>query len=347
MEPVNVSVVVPCYNVANTLPRCLDSLIAQTAKAYEIICVNDGSQDTTMDIILDAASKYPNLIRYVDKQNAGLWNARWSGTDVAKGEYVAYVDSDDYVDPYFVESFYSTAKEHDADIVVCGFKRIDEDTQALLSIEMSEERSSFLPQKDPGNLISINSSAWNKCFRRSLLSSMHRLEQPPSILEDVALSQLAYLAACEKIAFTGKAPYCYMIHADSMINTITSDQIESVRKALLEIRNFFEQEPQGRLLIESFDTTVFLHMGIAIPFRVSASKQLDLTRELTLITHYLDEHFPYWRTSRFMTFAYAIKHRGAYLKLYIASCFYKLHLMGPFLAVYRFVVERLHIEIKW
>lgn len=347
MSDINVSVVVPCYNVAQTFARCIESLIDQTAQNYEIICVNDGSTDATLEIISSYAKRYPHLIRCIDQKNAGLWNARWSGTDVAVGEYVAYVDSDDYVDTCFVESFYATAKEHDADIVVCGFKRIDEDTQTLLSTEMSEARDSFFPQSDPGSLISINSAAWNKLFRRSLLSSMHRLENPPAILEDVALSQLAYLAAQKRVAFTGNAPYCYMIHADSMINTITAEQIESVRKALLEIRHHFEQESNGKKLIESYDTTVFLHMGIAIPFRVSASAQLDLSQELALMTDYLNEHFPYWRTSQFITLGYSLKHRGAFLKLYIASCFYKLHLMRPFLAAYRFVVERLHIEIKW
>ena len=347
MESVNVSVVVPCYNAERTFPCCLDSLLAQTADNFEVICVNDGSRDGTLDLIRTAVDAHPGFIRYVDQENAGLWNARWSGTDVARGEYVAYLDSDDYVDETFVQAFLDTAREADADIVVCGFKRIDEETQEVLSVEMDDARPPFRPLDDPGELISINSAAWNKMFKRSLLLSMHRLDNPPQILEDVTLSQLAYLATKGTVAFTGSAPYRYMIHADSMINTITSPQIESIRRALLEIREHFLAEVPESKLLEAFETTVFLHMGIAIPFRVSASDQMDLGRELALTTEYLDRWFPLWKTSRYMKAGYALKHRGAFIKLFIASRFYKWHLMRPFLALYRFVVERLHIEIKW
>lgn len=347
METVNVSVVVPCYKAEKTLPRCIDSLLDQTANSYEIICVNDGSPDSSLGIIKKYASSNPGIVRYVDQKNTGLWGARWSGTDIAQGEYIAYVDSDDYVDPTFVSSLYETACRENADVVVCGFQRVDEATQDVLSVEMDEKRTPISIPTNPGDLISINSAAWNKMFRRSLLLAMHRLDEPPSILEDVALCQLAYLSSKGTVAFTGNAPYHYMVHADSMINTITEPQIESVRRALLEIRHHYLQEVPGTALCEAFETTVFLHMGVAIPFRVSASKHMNLARELKITTAYLNEWFPLWQTSRFMKLGYALAHRGAFTKLFVASCFYKAHLMRPFLAMYRFVVEKLHVEIKW
>ena len=100
-SPIKLSIVVPCYKTENLLPRCLDSLLAQDLDGIEIIAVNDGSPDGTLALLRFYEKAHPDLVRVVDKKNGGLWNARWSGTEVALGDYVAYLDSDDYVAPTF------------------------------------------------------------------------------------------------------------------------------------------------------------------------------------------------------------------------------------------------------
>lgn len=340
------SIVVPCYNTASYLPRCLDSLIAQTLDGIEVICVNDGSPDNCLTIMEDYAKAQPELIRVVDRENGGLWNARWSGTDVARGEYVTYLDSDDYVAPTFAEDLYTTAVQNQADIVVCGFERIEEETGKVTSREMDEKKESFLPSENPGRLVEINPAAWNKAFRRALLMRMRRLEQPPAILEDVTLSQLAYLAAEGPVAFTGTAPYYYLIRKGSMINTVTPAQVESVKQALLEVRDYFERDGASEGLLQELDAIAFLHLGVSMSFRLSCSPHINLGQALTATTNYLDEHFPTWKASPYITPAYT-KNGSAYSKLLVAQLIYKAHLMKPFLAAYRFAIEKLHIDIKW
>ena len=344
---VKLSIVIPCYKTEAYLPRCLDSLLAQTLDGIELVCVNDGSPDATPELLRTYEARHPDVVRVVDKKNGGLWNARWSGTDVARGEYVTYVDSDDYVAPDFARDLYETAVREHAEIVVCGFRRVDEGTGAVLSTEMSSALPPFDPREQPGRLVEINPAAWNKCFRRDLLERMHRLSEPPAILEDVTLSQLAYLASHGRVAFTGTAPYNYLIREGSMINTVTVEQVESVRRALLEVRRDFEEDGAPDALLEELDATAFLHLGVSMSFRLSCSPGVDLAGELRRTTAYLDANFPTWRRSPFVTARLAATRGGAYLKLYVARLFYKAHLMRPFLAAYRMFLERSGTDVKW
>ena len=344
---VKLSIVIPCYKTEAYLPRCLDSLLAQTLDGIELVCVNDGSPDATPELLRTYEARHPDVVRVVDKENGGLWNARWSGTDVARGEYVAYVDSDDYVAPDFARDLYETAVREHAEIVVCGFRRVDEGTGAVLSTEMSSALPPFDPREQPGRLVEINPAAWNKCFRRDLLERMHRLSEPPAILEDVTLSQLAYLASRGRVAFTGTAPYNYLIREGSMINSVTVEQVESVRRALLEVRRRFEEDGASEGLLASLDATVFLHLGVSMSFRLSCSPQVDLGQEMRRTTAYLDGHFPTWRRSPFIGVRYALSHGPAYKRLLAAQLFYRAHLMRPFLAAYRFYLAHSGHDLKW
>ena len=118
-----VSIIVPVYNVEKYLRKCLDSLINQTLKDIEIICVNDGSKDNSPKILEEYAKK-DNRIIVINQENAGLSVARNSGIDIAKGEYIGFVDSDDWVDLDFFEKLYYSATSNDADIAVGGIIRV-------------------------------------------------------------------------------------------------------------------------------------------------------------------------------------------------------------------------------
>ena len=115
---IKVSIIVPVYNVEKYISRCLDSLVDQTLKEIEIIVVNDETPDNSEKIILEYTNKYKN-IKYYKKKNGGLSDARNYGIGYASGEYIAFVDSDDYVDLSMFEKMYKKAKTDNLDIVVC------------------------------------------------------------------------------------------------------------------------------------------------------------------------------------------------------------------------------------
>ena len=120
-----VSVIVPVYNVAPYLARCLDSLVGQTLKDIEIICVDDKSTDNSLDVLHEYAAKDARITVIALSENSGVAVARNAGLDVACGEYIGFVDSDDYVDSDFYEKLYDIAVESETDIVKANAKITD------------------------------------------------------------------------------------------------------------------------------------------------------------------------------------------------------------------------------
>ena len=116
-----VSIIVPIYNVEKYIKECIDSIINQTYKNLEIILVDDGSPDCCPKIC-DEYSKKDKRIKVIHKENGGLSSARNAGLDVAKGEYVSFIDSDDVVDEKFIETLYNLCIENNCDISECNFQ---------------------------------------------------------------------------------------------------------------------------------------------------------------------------------------------------------------------------------
>ena len=343
-----VSVVVPCYNVEAYLPRCLDSLLGQTLEDIEIICVNDGSSDRTIDILREYAQRQPDKIFVVDKDNEGVWRARFDGIRQARGEYIAFLDSDDYAEPDFIESLYTAARGAEADVAVGGFSRTDMETGKRLTDELCRERPPFSIQTDPGRIIEMNGAVWNKLWRAPLLKDMHDLARPPKVLEDMLFQMLIFLHMRGPVVFVPKSLINYMVHGDSSINTISVEALQEAYDAFLEVLRIYKDEGATTALLQAFDAVAFEHLGVSMMFRMSCNKAVKLGEQIRICTRFLDTNFSSWRHSPYITFAYARKQSGgAFSRLNIAQKVYRLHLMQPFLATYRFVIERLHIDIKW
>ena len=121
---IKISIIIPVYNVAMFLPKCLDSVCTQTLRDIEIICINDCSSDNSLDI-LKIYQKYDNRIKIIDfKENKGVAATRNTGIEAAKGKYIGFVDSDDWIDPDFYEKLYNKVIENNADLVVGNIKRV-------------------------------------------------------------------------------------------------------------------------------------------------------------------------------------------------------------------------------
>lgn len=342
---VALSIIVPCYKVERYLPRCLDSLMGQTLENIEVIAINDGSPDRCIDILRDYEVRFPGKLVVIDKENEGVWRGRWDGIALARGEYIGFLDSDDYAAPDFAESLYRAAKESDADIAVCGFDRIELETGTVLSREMAAPRKGFSIDEDPGRLVELNGAPWNKCFRASVLKAMRNLSDPPTVLDDLAFHLLAYCDMHGLVTFVPKSLVRYMVRAGSIINTVREDQVSSVLAAFLEIKGFYERDRPE--LVPALDAIAFLHLGISLVFRLSCSAGADVSHEVRRMSAYLDENFPSWRHSPYIRVSYSLSRGGALVKLLVVQWVYRMHLLPAFLRVYRFMIDRLHVDIKW
>ena len=118
MDKIKVSVILPVYNSEKYITTTLESLIGQTLKEIEIICVNDGSKDNSIQILKEFERK-DKRIKIIDKENQGVWKARMDGIKMAKGQYISFIDSDDYVKENFLERLYKNITENRSDVAIC------------------------------------------------------------------------------------------------------------------------------------------------------------------------------------------------------------------------------------
>lgn len=345
MKTIAASIIVPCYNVEKYLPRCLDSLVNQTLENIEIICINDGSPDCCIDILNDYKERYPNKVVVIDKQNEGVWRGRFDAIAIARGEYIGFVDSDDYVEPNFAKKLYCCAIDNDADIAVCGFHRVDVDTGKILNTEMTEERPAFEVKNEPERLLELNGAPWNKFFRASIMKTLHDFDEPPRVFDDMMMHLLAY-PTVKKVAFAPHALVNYIIRNDSIMTTIDKSKIDSTYRAMLEVKQVYI-ETAGQQLCNFLDAAAFLHLGISLMFRISYDKSANLEQELKRNKQYLDDNFPTWNTDKIISNANAKKNGGVLKKANLARKIYRSAFMGLALSIYRFMIHKLNWDIKW
>ena len=166
-----VSVIVPVYNVEKFLPRCLDSIINQTLKDIEIICVNDGSPDNCLSILEDYAKK-DSRIKIINQENSGPSVSRNKGILVAQGEYIGFVDSDDWLDLDFYEKLYAAAKESDADIAACGIKVYRKYSRVNYMLKYTKEHCvNDLERKLYLCDVPETCNVWNKIYRTTFIKN--------------------------------------------------------------------------------------------------------------------------------------------------------------------------------
>lgn len=191
-----VSIIIPVYNTEDYLEECLDSLINQTLKNIEIICINDGSTDNSFQIIEDYSQD--SRVKIINKKNEGQSIARNKGVKEASGEYIAFVDSDDYIDLNAYEVMYKFAKKHDNEMVLCDVERFNsiKNWRAKLhrvSIPKNEKITSTNIFEMP--TLIYDTGPWNKLIKKSFWDENGFSFMDGRLYEDLLLSSQLHCAA--------------------------------------------------------------------------------------------------------------------------------------------------------
>jgi len=215
-----VSVIIPCYNVQKYIRQCIDSLLAQTLSDFEIICVDDGSTDETVDILKEYV-KTDSRIKLLEQKNQYAGVARNNGLAVAEGEYVIFLDSDDFFAETMLETACSTADENSADVVVFGFRRFDEKKQEFFPKE-ELPRKDLLPDEAVFSAVDISDNIfkfispapWTKLFRRSFVQATGLQFQPLPNSNDFFFI-LSALSLAERISTVQEALAFYRVNMPS------------------------------------------------------------------------------------------------------------------------------------
>ena len=215
-----VSIIIPVYNVQDYLARCVDSVLTQTYTDLEIILVDDGSIDISGDIC-DEYALHDARVRVIHKENGGLSDARNAGLDVARGNYVAFIDADDYVHPSFVELLLKTINETGAQIAVSTWQEL-KDGDKPRKVKTKRPRCTILTQEEAISSVfyqkKLNHSACSRIFETQLFNN---LRFPEGMLyEDLAIIY-PLLCKVEKVALINTPMYYYMHRQGSIITTMS------------------------------------------------------------------------------------------------------------------------------
>ena len=202
-----ISVIIPVYNAQEGLGQCIDSLLDQTFSDYEIIILNDGSTDNSLEVIQNYASKNDS-IRVRDKENEGVAKTRNRGIVLAKGEYIVFIDNDDFIAPDYLECFYKAIEKEKLDIVIGGYKRVNKDHKILFQQDLS--------QTDWSKYIVV--APWARIYRTSFLkeNDIQFFDYP--IGEDVIFTLTAYNLT-DKIKVIDYNGYNWFFNERSISNT--------------------------------------------------------------------------------------------------------------------------------
>ena len=208
-----ISVIIPVYNAESYLARCLDSVINNSYKCLEIILVDDGSVDSSPQICDDYAKK-DNRIKVIHKANAGTAAARNDALNIAKGDYIAFCDNDDYISPYFYESMLKALEETGADVVVSEMTRDDKYSFSDMETDINArpvEKHNFILGTYSGDW-TRNTAPWNKLYKRELFDEI-RFPSGKGYEDAYTTYRLLYKA--KKIAYLNKVLYCWYMNNDS------------------------------------------------------------------------------------------------------------------------------------
>ena len=339
------SIVAAVYNLEKYLPRCLDALVNQTLQEIEILCVDDGSTDSAPQIIDEYQAKYPDKIKVFHKQNGGEFTTRNYGLERASGEYVTFVDTDDWVEPTWAEKLYNAAKENDADLAVCGFERIDMETGKVISTNMTHFGNTVKGiDKNDDYILFINTSPWNKIFKLEKVKDLR-------FSSFRGFNDMIFLVSCytkiNKIAFVPEALYHYYLRYDSQIHTVNEQDVENFKKYLLELKKLYIKENKYEEMKYILDMFAFIHLGISVMYRASYDPNINIKQMMKDTIKYLDKNFETWRKSPFLKFKYAFKKGFKHIGLWGIAIMYKMNLNLLFIKIYRFMIDKLKIDIKF
>ncbi len=217
-----ISVIVPVYNMEQYLRQTIDSIINQSHKNLEIICVNDGSTDSSEDIIKEYASRDDRVL-LVNKANGGLSSARNAGLEVTTSDYVAFVDADDWVEPQTYETMLTALLQNDVDMVSCRFKREYEDfSHRKESDEFYDNKSAWPEGKHEvtNSLISYFSVfAWTKLYKTSIIKE-NKIEFPEGLIFEDWVFYWKYIVLADSVYSLDKSFYHYRQRANSIMASI-------------------------------------------------------------------------------------------------------------------------------
>lgn len=281
-EKPRISVIIPIFNCEQFLAACLESVLAQTFKDFEVICVDDATPDNSVQIVEDymARDERIRLIRH--EKNLGLGGARNTGMKAARADFIASVDSDDTMKPRMLEALWEASENGFYDIVMCGFDRVDENGKFISTQHGGDKK---IVNDDKIDIFStINPAYWNKLWRKSLYIA-NNIWFPEHLFYQDSATTPRILTKAKRIRCIPDSLYNYLVRSESISTTASPKHITDYFKVFDVILDFLEEEGiEG----ENFDNFLsYVDRGIAHHAYVGAQHGLEEEEREQYLRHLL------------------------------------------------------------
>ena len=316
-----VSVIVPFYNVEGYIEKCLETLVNQTLKDIEIILVNDGSTDRSIEIVKKFIKEYPEKIVYLEKENGGLSDARNFGIKYAKGEYIAFLDSDDYIERDMYQSMYELAQKEGSDMVECDFYWEYPNKQKLDTGKKYNGKKEMLEK--------VRVIAWNKLIKKEILAKTNIQFPKGYRYEDVEFTY-KLIPYIEKVSFC-KKPLIHYIQRQGSISNLQNERTKEIFDVLEHVIEFYKEKNIYEEYKQQLEYVYVRYAFCRSFLRIVKIKDEELKERLLELTwERVNINFPNWKKNEVLRKNKSLK--DLYLKT-INSVTFKiyelvLYLMG-------------------
>lgn len=321
-ESVKVSVIIPVYNAENFISRCLDSVLKNTFSDYEILLFDDGSTDGSWKILQTYAEKYPEKIQAFHQKNQGVAKTRNAGIARAKGEYILFIDNDDWVDSDYLETFVHAIEKENADIVIGGYQRTS-NTRILFSVHPEQcEWSKY-----------VTTAPWAKIYRKEFLLA-HAIDFLDNALGEDIYFNLQAIHCTKKISLISYAGYHWFFNEHSISNTLQKNLKNNT--SVLYLLNRCHQKLKEMRALENSEIEFYFTRYI-IWYLLHTGKTAS-SKELLSSFRFLFS----WLSQRFPNFLHNPYGKKLFLK---GERFQNSFVIFAFLLLYRFKLAKFFLTL--
>lgn len=292
-----ISIVVPVYNVEKLIERSLMSLVNQTFGSYEVILVNDESTDNTMDIVKKVVNLKPDVFRIINQKNTGVSGARNNGLKHATGKYIYFMDSDDYLADTTLELMHEYAENNNLDLLIDGFETVTEDGSFLRSFDVNfDKKYQVIVPLESKELFFMENSVWNKLFLKEVITDNNIQFEEGLWYEDLLFIRQYYIYSKRAMIITTNS-YRYVQHPESIMSSMGSIKNFQILIIFEKLIKFYREHDLLEDFSEYIEFIAIQNIILATVVRLSKAKEfdyaLDMKKKFTTM-------FPKYKKNRFI-----------------------------------------------
>lgn len=280
-----VSIIVPVHNGELYIRDCLNSLLNQTIKSYEVLCIDDGSIDNSYKILQEMQKDNPDKIKVYRTPNNGVYKARRLGIEYASGKYVGFCDCDDTAESELYEQLVKAAEERNAEMAIAAYRRINVDDNTM-KVEMSQYGNTvWKVSEHKRDLVYINTALWNKIILRETAKKHIEFRNPPRVAEDMMFLLNIY-PQINRICFVDVPMYNYNMRNSSAMSFVKMNEVENICDCMLDTKKLMPDKTWEDIA----GLFAYLHIGLSLLLRIETKQG---KRYVNIIKRYFENIFAF------------------------------------------------------